>query len=286
MKKHALAVFSAALVAQAASADTLQFHAFNPQENSIFPVSSVIVEGDQEVLLVDAQFQRNDAEALLLQIQAIGKPLKTIYISHYDPDFYFGLDVISQAFPEAEILATPETLAHIEASIISKYKYWSPILKNNAPKMLVLPKATDAGHLNIGSSRLQIRGKDINPALTYLCDADSKTVLGGVPLYEGTHLWLADSQPPQARSLWARTLDDIAALKPNTVIPGHYIGTPSPNTITFNQRYLGEVEKAVSAAKNSGDVIRHLKTAFPKLPGGQDLELGAKVVMGEEKWPK
>ncbi|MDO5069793.1 MAG: MBL fold metallo-hydrolase [Neisseria zoodegmatis] len=286
MNKHSLAVLASALISQAALADQLTFHTFNPQESSIFPVSSVIVEGDKEVLLVDAQFQRNDAQKLVQQIKAIGKPLKTVYISHYDPDFYFGLDVVGQAFPNAEIVATPETVAHIEQSIIGKYKYWSPILKNNAPKMLVLPKATDAAYLKVGSSRLEIRGKHINPALTYLWDSGSKTVLGGVPLYEGTHLWLADSQTKQARSKWARTLDDIAALKPRRVIPGHFIGTPSVKTIEFNRRYLAEVEKAVSSAKNSSDVVNRLKTTFPNLKGGDDLELGAKVVMGEEKWPK
>ncbi|MDO5058557.1 MAG: MBL fold metallo-hydrolase [Neisseria sp.] len=286
MKKTAAALLASGLFAQAALADNLQFHTYNPQENSIFPVTSVIVEGDKEVLLVDAQFQRNDAEALVQQIRATGKPLKTVYISHYDPDFYFGLDVIRQAFPQAEILATPETLAHIEDSIIGKYKFWSPILKENAPQMLVLPKATKAAHLNVGSSRLEIRGQNINPSLTYLWDPQSKTVLGGVALYEGTHLWLADSQTAEARSKWAKTLNDIAAQKPKRVIPGHFIGTPSVKTIAFNQQYLKAVEQADKTTRTGSEMATKLQQAFPQLKGAQDLELGAKVVKGEEKWPK
>ncbi|KAA2302074.1 MBL fold metallo-hydrolase, partial [Clostridioides difficile] len=35
---------------------------YNPGENSIFGVSSNLIEGPTEVVLVDAQFQKNDAE--------------------------------------------------------------------------------------------------------------------------------------------------------------------------------------------------------------------------------
>ena len=53
------------LAAPLAMADNLKYEVFNPGHNSIFAVTSVIVEGDKEVMLVDSQFQRNDAETLV-----------------------------------------------------------------------------------------------------------------------------------------------------------------------------------------------------------------------------
>lgn len=60
-------------LASAANAAELKIDVFNPGEASIFPVSSEIISGDKEVALIDAQFQRNDAQTLVDRIKATGK---------------------------------------------------------------------------------------------------------------------------------------------------------------------------------------------------------------------
>ena len=112
----------------------LDIDIYNPGEESTFPVSSVLVTGEREALLIDAQFQRNDAENLVRKIRASGRTLTTIYISHQDPDYYFGLDVLHAAFPDARILATPQTVAGIQASAEGKLAYWGPVLGELAPR--------------------------------------------------------------------------------------------------------------------------------------------------------
>ncbi|MCC5364882.1 MBL fold metallo-hydrolase, partial [Staphylococcus aureus] len=89
------------------------------------------------------------AEALVQKLKASGKTLTTVYISQSDPDYYFGLDVIRAAFPRAKIVATPQTVAAIKASRDGKLAYWGPILKDNAPKTLVLPDVLSADHLTL-----------------------------------------------------------------------------------------------------------------------------------------
>ena len=286
MKKQVFTLLASVLVAQAALADNLKFHTYNPQENSLFPVSSVIVEGQKELLLVDAQFQRNDAEKLVSQLKALNKPLNTIYISHFDPDYYFGLDVITQAFPQAKVIATPETVEHIKSSIIGKYSYWSPILKDNAPKALVLPQAFNGDSLKVGTSNIAIKGKNIDPSHTYLWDADSKTLFGGVQLYQGMHLWLADTQTAQSRQQWQQSLQQMANLAPKTVIPGHFIGKTSPAVIQANQGYLKAVDKNLVAGEKSTAFVQKMKAAYPAYKGVGELDLSAKVLSGEMKWPQ
>ena len=122
------------IVPVAGGADGLKLEVYNPDVKSIFPYSSEIVSGKTEVVLIDAQFQRNDAEVLVQKIKATGKKLTTVYISHSDPDYYFGLDVIRVAFPDARIVATAQTVAAIRASKDRKLAYWGPILKGNAPR--------------------------------------------------------------------------------------------------------------------------------------------------------
>ena len=125
----------------AVNAAPLKVSHFNPGENSIFAVSSSFISGEREMMLVDAQFQNNDAQTLVDTIKASGKKLTQVYISHSDPDFYFGLAVIKKNFPDAQIVATQTTVDAIKASMEGKLAYWGPILKDNAPSELVLPKA-------------------------------------------------------------------------------------------------------------------------------------------------
>ena len=131
MSRHGLlrSLFAAAALLGAAgvfaaSAEPLRLEVYNPGEKAIFAVSSELLVGQREAMLIDAQFSRADAEQLVKRIQASGKTLSTIYISHGDPDFYFGLDVLKAAFPEAKILATAQTVAHIQATKDAKLAYW------------------------------------------------------------------------------------------------------------------------------------------------------------------
>lgn len=138
----------------------LSISIYNPGEKAIFAVSSEIVAGATEALLVDAHFSRTDAEELVRRIKASGKTLKTVCISHSDPDYYFGLETIRAAFPDARIVATPRTVAAIQASKGGKLAYWGPVLKENAPTAIVTPDALDGDTLTVDGAQIKIIGLD------------------------------------------------------------------------------------------------------------------------------
>lgn len=127
-----LASASLLTLATTALAQPLTLDVYNPGDKAIFPVTSTLISGEREAILVDAQFSNREAQELVERIQASGKTLTTIFISHGDPDFYFGLDTLTRAFPKAKVLATPQTIAYIEKSREPKLAYWGPILKDSA----------------------------------------------------------------------------------------------------------------------------------------------------------
>lgn len=90
----------------------------------MFSVSSVLIEGRHDAILINAQFGASDARKLVELIRASGKQLTTIYISHGDPDYYFGLATLQDAFPQARIVATAQTVAHIQQTQAGKLAYW------------------------------------------------------------------------------------------------------------------------------------------------------------------
>ncbi|MDP5032631.1 MAG: MBL fold metallo-hydrolase [Paraglaciecola sp.] len=266
---------------------TLQTTVFNPQEKSTFPVSSVLITGPTEAILVDAQFQRNDAQTLVDMIKQSGKKLTTIYISHGDPDFYFGLDVITTAYPKAKVLASAKTQAYIKASMEPKKAYWSPILKDNAPQALVVPEVLKGDTLMVDGEEVNILGLDgHDPKHTFVYIPSTRTVLGGVVIFGNMHVFLADSQTPDSRQRWYKTLDVIEQLEPTTVIPGHFLGD-KPMTIQsahFTRHYIQDFEKVAKVSSNSAELIAKMKARYPDVGSDSILTLSAKVIMGEMKW--
>lgn len=230
-----------AAVSTAHAAEQLKMEVYNPGEKSIFPVSSEIISGKTEVALIDAQFQRNDAEALVKKIKQSGKKLTTIYISQADPDFYFGLDVITKAFPQAKVIATPQTIEEIKATKEGKMAYWGPILKENAPTQVIVPQELQGKSFTVDGQEISVEGLDgPSPEKTFVWIPSLKAVVGGVAVSGNIHLWVADTQTPESRQNWLTTLEKIKALKPVTVVPGHYLDN-APQTlesVTFTQNYL------------------------------------------------
>lgn len=272
-----------------AQAKKLTLDVYNPGHNSVFPVSSEIISGPTEVVLIDAQFQNNDAQKLVDKIQKLNKKLTTIYISHSDPDFYFGLETLTKAFPEAKVVATAETVNAINATKDGKLAYWGGELKNEAPSHVIVPEVIKGNSFTVDGEKLEIKGLNgASPDRTYLWVPSLKAVVGGVLVYDNLHVWIADTQTETSRQNWQQALESIKALKPETVVPGHFTGNSKFDigTVTFTQQYLNDFETATKASKNADELIKKVETQYPNLDEKSSLELSAKVIKGEMQWPQ
>jgi glyoxylase-like metal-dependent hydrolase (beta-lactamase superfamily II) len=280
-----LSTFSA--LTQAAT--PLQLEVYNPGSQGIFPVTSTLISGKRDMILVDAQFQRQDAQALVDKIKASGKRLKAIYVSQADPDFYFGLGLLHAAFPDTPILATPQTIAIIRAQMDGKLAYWGPILKDQAPTSLVLPTPLQGNTLHLEGQPLRIMSLDgAAPERSYLWIPALRTVAGGVVVSSGEHVWMADTQTPAARQAWLASLREIEALKPRRVIPGHYLG-PVPQgleAVRFTADYIKRFETEAAQAADAQALNQAMQRAYPAFAPGAGLEISSKVIKGEMKWPQ
>lgn len=272
-----------------AQAETLTLDVYNPGNNSVFPVSSEIISGSSEVVLVDAQFQKNDAQQLVDKIKKLNKKLTTIYISHSDPDYYFGLETLTNAFPEAKVFATANTVEAIKATKDGKLAYWGGVLKDEAPAHVIVPEVIKGDSFTVDGEKLEIKGLDgASPDRTYVWVPSLKAVVGGVIVSDNIHVWVADTQTEESRKNWLQTLKDIKALNPTTVVPGHFTGASKLDTssVSFTQQYLQHFENAAKTSKNSDQLIQKVEEKYPQLDDKSSLELSAKVIKGEMQWPQ
>lgn len=81
-----------------------------------------------------------------------------IYISHGDPDYYFGLATLQDAFPQARIVATAQTVAHIQQTQAGKLAYWGPKMGADVPARIVVPQVLDGDALQLEGQRLPLIG--------------------------------------------------------------------------------------------------------------------------------
>lgn len=265
----------------------LTIEVYNPGEKAIFAVASVLLSGKSDALLIDAQFSTVDAQNLVNRIRATGKRLTTVYISHGDPDYYFGLETVKEAFPEAKILATPQTVAHIEETSAGKLAYWGPILAGGAPKQLIVPGPL-AGDLELEGKRLQVVGLDgPTPERTFVWIPSIRTVAGGIPVVAGEHVWMADTQTAQSHADWLTTLAKIESLQPVRVVPGHFAPSAEQDlpAVRFTAEYIKAYDEETSKAETSAALVAAMKRRYPSLAAPSSLELSAKVTKGEMKWP-
>jgi hypothetical protein len=264
----------------------LKLQVYNASENS-FGVASVIVSGKTDAVLIDAQFTLADAEKVAQEIKASGKKLTAIFVSHGDPDFYFGLEVFKKYFPEVTAYASPATVEHIKATAQKKLEVWGERLGKNITSNVILPQVLKGNSIELEGQQLEIIGLEDFPNKTFIWIPSIKAVVGGINVFGTTfHLWMADAQTAEARKNWITVLEKITALKPEIVIPAH-ANSNSPFDITaVNQtkNYIQFYEEALKTNKTSEALILALKSKYPTLTFETALQIGAKVNTGEMKW--
>ncbi len=261
----------------------LRLHVFQSSP-VIFQVASVVIEGPRELALVDGQFSADNAHSLAEYIHQIGKPLKTIFISYSDPDFYFGLAALAEAFPKARFVATPQTRWLIDTTKDEKLSIWAPQMGANAPQKIVVPEALADDHFLIDGHRVEICRPVDDESHAWLWIPSAHTILGGVYLDEGEHIWVADSPTPADRRKWLAALDAMQKQRPELTIPAHFAEPDFEAPIAFTRKYLTTLESTLAATKTATEVIAAMKRAFPNLPGEQNLEMTARVLKGETAW--
>ncbi|MBD9390819.1 MULTISPECIES: MBL fold metallo-hydrolase [Acidovorax] len=272
--------------AGAHAAQPLQIKVYNADGNS-FNVNSTLVYGEKEAMVIDAGFTRADALRIAANVFDSGKELKTIYVSQADPDYYFGVETLKEFFPKAEVVTTPAVLEKINAKLAGKLAFWGPKMGANAPRTPVLPKAISGNTLTVDGQTVEIRGTTgLLAHRPYAWIPSVKAVVGNIGVFGNLHVWTADTQTVAERSAWIAQLDEMAALQPTVVVPGHMLpGTTLDVTaVTYTKGYLQAFEKNAAATKTGAELIDAMKKAYPAAPMGLSLDIGAKVNKGEMKW--
>ncbi|MFE7835155.1 MBL fold metallo-hydrolase [Streptomyces sp. NPDC057474] len=255
-----------------------------------FPVGSknktaTLITGEEQAFLIDAGFTRADGHRLVAEILDSGKTLTKVFISHADPDFYWGAEVVADAFPEAELVATPLVIEHIAAAYEGKLKAWEGVGANRPTRLVELTELT--GDITFEGHVFQLKGGHPGlPDRHYLWQAEHRAVVAGVLLFENEHVWVADTATPESRAVWIELLDEMTALAPAFAVPGHRLPTDTVDVspIAYTRDYLTAFEDELAKADSGESLTKALVARYPESGMLIAAQLGAKVAKGEMTW--
>ncbi|WP_206051171.1 MBL fold metallo-hydrolase [Neorhizobium sp. T7_12] len=282
----ATAVFAPVGLGHAATG--LTWKHFPAGQNGFFR-SPVLVSGATEAILIDGGFTLADGKAVAEAIKATGKTLTTIYVSQSDPDYYFSLGPTKAAFPGAKVIAAAATVAAIKSSVEKKLAVWGPQLKENGPQALadiVMPETFDGKALTVDGEIVEIVDAEGLSNRRYLFVPSLNAVFGGVMIFNGVHVWTADTNSAELRAAWIANLEKIAARMPVIVVAGHMTSEASTDLsgVAHTIAYLKAFEEELAKAKGSAGLKAVMEARFPGLGMGIALDIGSKVATGEMKW--
>jgi glyoxylase-like metal-dependent hydrolase (beta-lactamase superfamily II) len=272
MKREIIAGLLLALSAPAAKAASapLQLDVYTaPPEG--FGVTSTLIFGPTEAILVDAQFRNSDAEKVADKIVASGKKLKAIFVTHAHPEHYFGSVVLRKRFPGVPVYMTNASLKEFKQTVDAKIKQWGAVYKDEIPAQVPAPQKLPSRKLRVDGQLVQVvrdlQGDSKGPTNSYVWVPSASAEVAGDIVFQRTHVWLAESTP-KTRKSWLASLRKLAKRHPQVLVAGHKRSADaadSPGAVDFTRDYIRAFETARSSSHDADELIAKMRRRDPDL---------------------
>jgi glyoxylase-like metal-dependent hydrolase (beta-lactamase superfamily II) len=222
-------------------------HTYRSGDSGLF-VNSYLVEGSDGVVAIDAPLLLSDGRAFRARLDALGKPLLGVLVTHPHPDHYNTITELL-AGDEVPVIAHRDVDREIRASDDAKRAQWSPMFGDEWPTSATFPNRTVADEESLALGDLRFTAWDFGPSeslsetVWLLGDGDIAFI--GDLAFNGTHAYLADGQT----EAWLRAID--RAEDALTGVPTLYVGHGSPADpaiLADQRRYLLMAREAIGRA--------------------------------------
>ena len=237
-----------------------------------------MIFGEKDMLVIDPQFSLSEAHKLAAEILESKKNLTTIYVTHPHPDHLFGLAVLHQAFPAAKIVALPATVAGTKTGWPARQKFWFPTYGNNIPGPdPVLPEELTEPYLTLEGERFPVtgplQGAD-GPGNSFVYIPSLQAVVTGDVVFDRVYFGVPRDA---AREDWLKTIDQITALQPTVIVPGHQGSgaTDDISAISFMKQYIADWDKNVAASHSAAEMKTKVLAQYPNL--GMEFTLNDRI---------
>ena len=231
------------------------------------PVSSTLISGHSDAVLVDAPITAAQATALADQVAATGKTVRTIYLTHGHCDHWISVSVLLDRFTSARAVAVPAVVEQMrQHSTPKELDLWHRRFPGQlADHLAVAEELTDAV--------IELEGHELVPVSLGHTDMDDTTCLyvpsidliaAGDAVYNDVFLQLRESSP-QTRQEWISALDKIDSLRPRAVVAGHKRpgNGDDPRDVEETRQYIRVFDSILQDAGTAREVYDMMISRYP-----------------------
>jgi len=222
------------------------------------PVTSTLIFGPRDALLVDALMTIREATALADWVELHDRRLTTIYITHGHADHWLGLSTLLSRFPHARAVATAGTVRQMHAG--ARNNWARARFPGQIAESLAFAEPVD-GPLELEGRPIHVieTGHTDTVDTTSLHVPDLDLIVAGDVAYNHCHMFVG-ATTAASRAEWIAALDRLAALNPAAVVAGHKDPTcGNPPSILAESRgyleYFGQLRETAMADEDLFDAM-------------------------------
>jgi glyoxylase-like metal-dependent hydrolase (beta-lactamase superfamily II) len=233
------------------------------------PISSTLISGERDAVLVDTPITVEQACALSDWIAASGKNLTMIYATHGHGDHFFGTSTVLERFPRARFVARPDVIKVMRQQVSpeSLATFWNPRFPGQISSHLAIAE-------ELTGSVINLEGHDLVSVPLGFTDTANTTclhvpsiglVVAGDAAYNGVHLHLSESPDQQKREEWIAALDKMESLRPRAVIAGHKRAgnDDSPKILGETRKYIRDFERLAMQTTTAQELYDQMLKLYP-----------------------
>jgi glyoxylase-like metal-dependent hydrolase (beta-lactamase superfamily II) len=230
-------------------------------------MASTLIYGKRDAILVDAFMTVKQATALAGWVASKHKNLTTIYITHGHGDHWFGVGTVLERFPNARVVATPNTIKVMQGNASPQgLAAWKAGFPGQIPEKLVIAE-------ELKGNVIDLEGREVIAVELGHTDTDHTTclhvpsiglVVAGDAAYNDVHLYLVESNA-ETRQEWLAALDTIEALNPRAVVASHKRpeNDDRPGIIEETRQYIRDFDRLAATTSTGKELYEAMLKLYP-----------------------
>ena len=217
----------------------------------LFPVNAYLLELPDGIVAIDSTLGVSDGRALRLRIDAMGKPLRAVIVTHTHPDHYGGLTALLEGSQDVPIFSVQGVRDAIQWHDPGKEAILRPMFGDEWARRRTFPNRTVRGGERVAFGTAALRVIDLGPGESphdslWLVESNGAAqAFVGDLVYNHMHGFLADGFHREWLANIARVRRELPPQL--TFYPGHGEAGPATDLLDWQEGYIRTFIDAVGS---------------------------------------